>query len=111
VQKINILEQFHSIDEYWSPKSIGDLNDHHVVLAKLKGEFFWHKHDDEDELFIILKGDLIIKFVDREITLSAGDLAIIPKGVLHLPIAKEEVHVMLIEPKGTKSIPADPVSL
>jgi mannose-6-phosphate isomerase-like protein (cupin superfamily) len=105
MQVININNQLESINEYWSPKVIGDLNKDHIILAKLKGEFFWHKHDDEDECFIILKGNLVIKFEDSEIALAAGELVIIPKGVLHLPIAEEEVHVMLIEPKGTKSIP------
>jgi mannose-6-phosphate isomerase-like protein (cupin superfamily) len=107
MQKINISDELESITEYWSPKIIGDLNRDHVILAKLKGEFFWHKHDDEDELFFILKGKLIIKFEDKDLYLSVGDMAIIPKGVLHMPVAEEEAHIMLIEPKGTKSIPTE----
>jgi mannose-6-phosphate isomerase-like protein (cupin superfamily) len=105
MQKINVTEELTSIKEYWTPKIIGDLNEDHVILAKLKGEFFWHKHDNEDEMFFILRGNLIIKFEDKDLHLSKGDVAIIPKGVLHLPIAEEEVHIMLIEPKGTKSVP------
>lgn len=105
MQKINIDEEFKSIKEYWTPKIIGHLNEDHIILAKLKGEFFWNKHDNEDEMFFILRGKLIIKFENKDLHLSKGDIAIIPKGVFHLPIVEEEVHIMLIEPKGTKSVP------
>src|SRR5690242_12598548 len=92
------LDLFH---DYWSPKIVGDLNDSHVKLAKFKGEFVWHKHDHEDELFFVIKGTLLIKFKDQDITIKEGEFLIIPKGVEHLPVADEEVHVMLIEPKST----------
>jgi mannose-6-phosphate isomerase-like protein (cupin superfamily) len=101
MQKVNLKEKMGLFNEYWSPKIVGDLNDSHVKLAKFQGEFVWHKHDNEDELFLIIKGTLLIKLRDQDITLNEGEFLIIPKGVEHLPIANEEVHVMLIEPKTT----------
>ena len=101
MNKINLIEKFNLFNEYWSPKIIGDLNDSYVKLAKLKGEFVWHKHDNEDELFFIVKGTLLIRFRDQNVTLKEGEFLIIPKGVEHLPVAENEVHVMLIEPKTT----------
>lgn len=101
MQKVNLENKLDLFDEYWSPKIVGDLNDSHVKLAKFKGEFVWHKHDNEDELFFIIKGKLLIKFRDRDVYLKEGEFIIVPKGVEHLPIAEDEVHVMLIEPKAT----------
>ena len=101
MEKINLAEKLALFNEHWSPKIVGDLNDAHVKLAKFKGEFVWHKHDNEDELFFVIKGTLLIKMRDRDIYIKEGEFLIIPKGVEHLPIAKEEVHVMLVEPKST----------
>jgi len=101
MQKVNLNDKLKLFQDHWSPKIVGDLNDSHVKLAKLKGEFVWHKHDNEDELFFIIKGTLLIKFRDQDITLNEGEFLIIPKGVEHLPIAEEEVQVMFIEPKTT----------
>lgn len=101
MQKINIKEKFNLFTEYWTPKIVGDLNESHIKLAKFKGEFVWHKHDNEDELFLVIKGNLLIKLRDQDIKLKEGEFVIIPKGVEHLPIALDEVHVMLIEPKTT----------
>lgn len=101
MQKVNIKDKLELFHDYWSPKIVGDLNDSHVKLAKFKGEFAWHKHDNEDEMFFILKGELLIKFRDRDVYLKKGEFIIIPKGVEHLPVAEQEVHVMLIEPKAT----------
>lgn len=101
MQKVNIHNKLALFSDYWSPKIIGDLNDSYIKLAKFKGEFVWHKHDNEDELFFIIKGNLLIKLRGQDIHLKEGEFVIIPKGVEHLPIAKEEVHVMLIEPKTT----------
>ena len=98
---INIKNKLNLLNEYWSPKIVGELNDAHIKLAKFKGEFVWHKHDDEDEMFFIIKGKLLIKFRDHDILLQEGEFVIVPKGVEHFPIAKDEVHVMLIEPKTT----------
>jgi mannose-6-phosphate isomerase-like protein (cupin superfamily) len=101
MEKINLNQKFGQFHEHWSPKIVGALNDSYIKLAKLKGEFDWHHHDDEDEMFFIVKGQLIIKFRDKDLVLDEGELVVIPKGVDHLPVAAEEVHVMLIEPKGT----------
>ena len=101
MDKINLNQKLSLFHEHWSPKIVGEINDSYIKLAKLKGEFDWHRHDDEDELFFIVKGQLTIKFRDQDLVLDAGELVVIPKGVDHLPVAAEEVHVMLIEPKGT----------
>ncbi|OGT42702.1 MAG: mannose-6-phosphate isomerase [Gammaproteobacteria bacterium RIFCSPHIGHO2_12_FULL_40_19] len=101
MQKINLNNKMDLFNDYWSPKIVGDLNDSHIKLAKFKGEFVWHKHDNEDELFFIIKGKLLIKLRDQDIHLQEGEFVIIPKGVEHMPVAFEEVHVMLIEPKTT----------
>jgi mannose-6-phosphate isomerase-like protein (cupin superfamily) len=101
VQKVNLLKKFQLFDEYWSPKIVGELNGQQVKLAKLKGEFVWHKHDEEDELFFVVKGNLRIEFRDDGIQLSAGEFLVVPKGVEHKPIADEEAWIMLFEPAST----------
>ena len=101
MDKINLNQKLSLFHEHWSPKIVGEMNDSYIKLAKLQGEFDWHHHDNEDELFFVVKGQLTIKFRDKDLVLDAGELVVIPKGVDHLPIAAEEVHVMLIEPKGT----------
>ena len=98
---INIAQKFSLFQEYWQPRIAGELNDSYVKLAKLKGEFVWHQHDNEDELFLVVKGKLLIKLRDQDLWLEAGEFAIIPKGVEHCPIAEEEVQVILLEPKST----------
>jgi mannose-6-phosphate isomerase-like protein (cupin superfamily) len=101
MHKVSLSEKFALFQELWSPKIVGELNDSHVKLVKLKGEFVWHHHEHEDELFLVVKGELVIKFRDRDITLNEGEFVIIPKGVEHLPVAEEEVQVLLLEPKST----------
>jgi mannose-6-phosphate isomerase-like protein (cupin superfamily) len=101
MDKINLAEKFGLFQDTWSPKIAGELNDSYVKLAKLKGEFVWHHHETEDELFLVVKGRLLIKFRDRDVWLDEGELIIIPQGVEHLPVAEDEVHVLLIEPKST----------
>jgi len=101
MDKVNLAQKFNLFQEYWSPKIVGELNDSYVKLAKLKGEFVWHHHDIEDELFLVIKGRLLIKLRDRDILLEEGEFAVIPRGVDHLPIAEEEAHVLLLEPKTT----------
>ena len=101
MEKVNIKDKFSLFDDYWSPKVIGDLNDSQVKAVKLKGEFVWHHHENEDELFLVVKGRLLIKLRDGEIHLGEGEFVIIPRGVEHLPIAEEEAHVLLLEPKTT----------
>ena len=101
VEKVNIAQKFTMFNEHWTPHIVGELNDSQVKVAKLKGDFVWHKHDDEDELFLVTKGKLLIRLRDKNISLVEGEFVIIPKGVEHLPVADEEVHVVLIEPKST----------
>ena len=101
MNKINLAEKFGLFNEYWSPKIAGELNGSYIKLAKLKGEFDWHHHENEEEMFLVVKGKLIIKFRDKDVAINAGEFIVIPRGVEHLPVAPEEVHVMLIEPKET----------
>jgi mannose-6-phosphate isomerase-like protein (cupin superfamily) len=97
---VNLEDKFGRISEQWSPKILAQLNDYHVKAVKLRGEFVWHKHDETDELFLVTKGSLVIRFRDREVTLGPGELVVVPKGIEHLPVA-EECEVLLIEPAGT----------
>ncbi len=101
MDKINLSQKFALFQQYWSPKIVGELNDSYIKLVKLKGEFVWHRHEQEDELFLVVKGRLLIKLRDRDIHLEEGEFVIIPRGIEHLPIAEEEVHVLLLEPKST----------
>ena len=101
IEKVNLSDKLRLFDDYWSPKVVGELNDSHVKLVKLKGEFVWHHHDHEDEMFLVVKGRLLIKLRDRDIELSEGEFVIIPRGVEHLPIAELEAEVLLLEPKTT----------
>jgi len=102
MEVINIKKKFDLIEDHWNPRIIGQLNGQDVKIAKVKGEFVWHNHKDEDELFYIIKGKLKIDFTDGIRTLHAGEMLIIPKGVDHKPIAEEEVWLMLFEPQAIK---------
>ena len=101
MEKVNVAEKFDQFSDYWNPKIAAELNDSYVKLAKLKGEFVWHHHEREDELFFVTKGRLLIRLRDGEIRLGPGEFIVIPRGVEHLPVADEEVHVILIEAKTT----------
>ncbi|MCI0330868.1 MAG: cupin domain-containing protein [candidate division Zixibacteria bacterium] len=101
VKKVNLQEKFARFQEYWQPKIAGELNDSHVKLVKFKGEFVWHHHEAEDELFWVVKGRMVIKFRDGDLTVNEGEFVIVPKGVEHMPMAEEEVWVVLLEPKST----------
>lgn len=101
METVNIAEKLSLFSEYWSPKIVGELNGQQVKLAKLKGEFVWHKHDHEDELFFVIKGKLQMHFRDRIETIGENEFLIVPKGVEHKPVAEEEVQVMLFEPATT----------
>ena len=101
MEKVNLSQKFSLFSDYWSPKIAGDINDSHVKLVKLKGEFVWHHHEQEDELFLVVKGKLLIKLRDQDISLDEGEFVIIPRGVEHCPVAEDEVHVLLLEPKTT----------
>ena len=101
MRKVNIAEKFALFRDYWNPKIVGELNDSYVKLVKLKGEFVWHRHEHEDELFLVTKGSLVIRLRDGEVRIGPGEFVVIPRGVEHLPVAEEEVRVLLIEPKTT----------
>ncbi len=101
LRTVNLTEKFALFSDYWSPKIVGELNDTHVKVVKLRGEFVWHHHDEEDELFLVVKGRLLIKLPDQDLWISKGEFAIIPRGVEHCPVADEETWVVLLEPKST----------
>lgn len=101
IEKVNIADKLSLINEHWSPKIAGELNGQHVKLVKFKGEFTWHHHDNEDELFYVVKGKFKMELEGRSIEVNEGEFIIIPKGVEHKPVADEEVHVMLFEPAST----------
>ena len=98
---INLAEKFNQFSEYWNPKIAGELNGQYVKLAKLKGEFIWHRHEKEDELFLVVRGTLKILLRDRVVVINPGEFFIVPKGVEHCPVAEEECHVLLLEPAST----------
>lgn len=102
VPVINLGEKFALFHDQWSPKIVADVNDAQVKLAKVQGEFVWHAHAEEDELFLVVRGILRIQLRDGEITIRPGELAVIPKGVEHRPVAEEEVHLVLFEPRSTR---------
>lgn len=99
--KVNVAEKLALFTEYYSPKVVGNVNDMAIKLAKLKGEFIWHHHDIEDEMFLVVHGRLLMQFRDREEWIEPGEFIIVPRGVEHRPVAPEEVHLMLIEPAST----------
>jgi mannose-6-phosphate isomerase-like protein (cupin superfamily) len=101
VRKVNLAEMFGRFQDQWSPKIVGEVNDNHVKLTKLKGEFVWHHHEREDELFLVVKGRLLMKLRDKDLVIEPGEFVIIPHGVEHLPVAEEETYVLLFEPKST----------
>ena len=101
MEKVNLAQKYTLIQDHWKPKIAGELNGQYIKLVKVKGEFVWHHHENEDELFLVVKGRLLIKLRDQDIQLEEGELVIIPRGVEHLPVAEEEVHVLLLEPKST----------
>ena len=98
---VNLAEKFTLFDERWSPKIVGDLNGQHVKLAKIEGEFVWHQHDEEDELFLVVQGEMQIEFRDHVVTLKEGEFCIVPRQVEHRPIAATVCHILLFEPQST----------
>jgi mannose-6-phosphate isomerase-like protein (cupin superfamily) len=97
----NLDEKLAAFSDYWQPRTIGQFNGHDLMVVKVKGEFVWHKHDDTDDFFHVLKGRLTIRLRDRDVTLDPGEIFVVPKGVEHCPRAEEETHLLLIEPTGT----------
>jgi mannose-6-phosphate isomerase-like protein (cupin superfamily) len=100
-ERVNLAEAISGIDEHWSPRIAGQVNDSYVKLAKIQGEFIWHQHDEEDELFLVVKGRLLMQLRDRDLWLDEGEFTIIPRRVEHRPVAEEEVHLLLFEPATT----------
>jgi mannose-6-phosphate isomerase-like protein (cupin superfamily) len=101
MEKINLKEKLTKFSDYWNPRIVGELNGQHVKLAKFQGEFVWHSHEHEDELFFVIKGRLLMRFRDRDVWVEEGEMIIVPAKMEHLPVAQEEVHVVLFEPKST----------
>jgi mannose-6-phosphate isomerase-like protein (cupin superfamily) len=101
MNKVNLLQKFALFSDHWHPRVVGELNGQLVKLAKLQGEFVWHQHELEDELFLVVKGSLTIRLRDRDVDLQEGEFFVVPKGVEHQPIAEEEAHVLLFEPTST----------
>lgn len=109
-EKINLSEKLASFSDHWNPRIVAELNGQHVKLVKFQGEFVWHKHDSEDEFFLVLKGGFVMEFRDRSVALKEGDFIVVPRGMEHRPVATEEVEVMLFEPAGTLNTGDSPVS-
>lgn len=103
MEKINLADKLAQIGDHWNPRIVGELNGQHVKLVKFRGPFVWHHHDDEDELFLVVRGTFDMHFRDRVVTLRAGEMLIVPRGVAHRPVAEEEVEVLLFEPAGTRN--------
>ena len=101
IQKVNLALKFALFQERYSPKIVGDVNDHQVKLVKILGEFVWHKHDAEDEMFLVVAGRLTIRFRDQDVDLEPGEFLVVPRGVEHMPIAAQEAQVLLFEPRTT----------
>src|SRR5450631_970559 len=101
MQAINLAEKLSTFTEYWQPRVIGQFNGHDLMVVKVKGEFVWHRHDDTDDFFLVLKGVLDIELRDRTVTLGPGQMYVVRRGVEHRPVAKDEVHLLLMEPSGT----------
>lgn len=101
MEKVNIENKFSLFQDYWNPRVVGELNDQHVKVVKLRGEFVWHHHDHEDEMFVVIKGLLKMEFRDKTVEIKEGEFIIVPRGVEHRPVADEEAHVLLFEPAST----------
>ncbi len=110
IQKINLVDKFSLFSEYWSPKIIGELNGQHIKLVKAKGTFDWHKHENEDELFFVVKGSFVMELEGKDIQINEGELIVIPKGTMHRPVANEEILLMLFEPISTLNTGSNPDS-
>ena len=98
---VNLAEKLATFTEHWQPRTVGQFNGHDLMVAKVKGEFVWHEHDDTDDLFLVLAGRITIRMRDRDVNLGPGELFVVPKGVEHCPVADEEAHLLLIERTGT----------
>ena len=100
-EAVRLAEKLSKFSDHWSPKIVAGFNGYDVMVVKVQGEFVWHSHPDTDDFFLVLKGSLVIQTADGDVTLGPGDLYVVPKGVAHRPVAEEEAHLLLIEPRGT----------
>ena len=98
---VNVAEKLSQVNEYWHPTIVGELNQDYIKVVKFQGEFLWHHHEHEDEMFLVVKGRLCIRFRDGDVWMNPGEFCIVPRGVEHMPVAEEEVHVVLFEPRST----------
>jgi mannose-6-phosphate isomerase-like protein (cupin superfamily) len=101
MKSINLAAKLSTFSEYWQPRVVGQFNGHDLMVAKLKGEFVWHKHDDTDDFFLVLHGRIRIRMREGDVTVGPGEIFVVPKGAEHCPVAEEEAHILLIEPVGT----------
>ena len=101
IQKVNLADSFGRFRDHWSPKVAGEINDCAIKLVKVQGEFVWHHHEHEDEMFLVVKGTLIMKLRDGDLVLKPGEFVIIPRGIEHCPVSEEETHILLVEPRTT----------
>lgn len=101
MKSVNLAQKLATFSEHWQPRTVGLFNGHDLMVVKVKGEFRWHKHDDTDDFFLVLKGRLTIRLREGDVTLGPGEMFVVPKGMEHCPVAEEEVHMLLIEPTGT----------
>jgi mannose-6-phosphate isomerase-like protein (cupin superfamily) len=101
VNQINLAEKLSTFSEHWQPRTVGQFNGHDLMVVKVKGEFIWHRHEDTDDFFLVLKGRLTIRMREASVTLGPGEMFVVPKGVEHCPFAEDEAHILLIEPTGT----------
>ena len=101
IEKVNLAAKLALFDDHWRPRIVGEVNDAQVKLVKVQGEFVWHHHADEDELFLVLRGRLLMKLRDGDLWIEPGEFVVVPKGVEHCPVAEEETHILLLEPKTT----------
>jgi mannose-6-phosphate isomerase-like protein (cupin superfamily) len=101
MKAINLAEKLAGFAKHWQPRTVGQFNGHDLMVVKVKGEFVWHRHDETDDFFLVLKGHLTIRMREGDVTLGPGEVFVVPKGVEHCPVAEEEAHLLLIEPCGT----------
>jgi mannose-6-phosphate isomerase-like protein (cupin superfamily) len=101
MDKVNLSQKFDQIEEFWSPRIVGELNKQVVKIARIEGEFIWHKHEEQDEFFLVVKGEMVIRLRAREVDLKEGEFFVVPRGVEHKPAAEEEAHILMFEPAGT----------
>lgn len=101
MDKINIAEKLDSLHELWTPKIITQVNDMHVKIGKIQGEFEWHSHENEDEMFMVVSGEMTLRYRDRDVVVGPGECITVPKGIEHMPVAEQETHILMFEPAGT----------